>query len=77
MSHAAIRLHHAHATSGGNGPGTVTVPFGEAQVLVDAGYAVFLPAEPEPEPEPAPARASAVTKPETPARPVTRKGLKP
>lgn len=37
-----IVLHNGQATSGGTGPGTVTVPEAEAQPLVDGGYASYV-----------------------------------
>jgi hypothetical protein len=40
-----IELFNAQATSGGTGPGQVTVPPDEAQPLVDAGYAQFVAGE--------------------------------
>ncbi len=36
-----IWLFNATSTSGGQGPGLVTVPAAEAQPLIDAGYAVL------------------------------------
>lgn len=36
-----IWLFNATCTSGGTGPGQVTIPAAEAQALVDAGYAVI------------------------------------
>lgn len=38
-----VYLYNATNTSGGTGPGQVTVPAAEGQACVDAGYAVFVP----------------------------------
>ena len=40
-----IFLFNATSTSGGTGPGQVTVPAAEAQGLIAAGYAVILNGE--------------------------------
>jgi hypothetical protein len=40
-----IWLFNATMTSGGAGPGQVTVPIAEGQALVDAGYAVIVGGE--------------------------------
>ena len=41
MADVQIVLANSQSTSGGQGPGPVTVPQDEAQGYVDAGYAVF------------------------------------
>ena len=40
MARIKVMLNNGHTTSGGTGPGVVSLPAGEAQVLLDAGYAV-------------------------------------
>jgi hypothetical protein len=37
-----IMLFNGQCTSGGTGPGQVTVPLAEAQPLIDGGYAVIV-----------------------------------
>lgn len=79
-----VSLHHAHATSAGNGPGLLDLPQDEAQALVDAGYARFMhqdpPPDPEPEPpvtaEPAPEQAAAAKRPAAKTG-TARRGSKP
>lgn len=40
-----VILGNAHTTSGGTGPGQVTVPIAEGQALIAAGYAVLVGGE--------------------------------
>ena len=42
MANVTITLWNAQATSGGTGPGQVTIPVAEAQPLVDGGYAAYV-----------------------------------
>jgi hypothetical protein len=42
VADVTITLYNAQGTSGGTGPGQVTIPAAEAQPLVDGGYAGFV-----------------------------------
>ena len=43
MADVTITLSNGQATTGGTGPGQVTIPQAEAQTYVDAGYAAYAP----------------------------------
>lgn len=43
MADVTVVLYNGQCTSGGTGPGQVTLDQAEAQPYVDAGYAAYLP----------------------------------